>query len=335
MKKKLCAIGLATLLLSSSIAIAEIDQTHASFESYGRVLSATATPDGVVIEAEGFFGYHMDENPSMTVRVEIGDNCLIRSATIIGAKAQTAGFDTMLTQAYMDSTYAGAVADPAMETDAVSGATATSQAVRYAVQTAAYYAQTACGYIADTDASDKAELSAVYPAQYETITTDYKVDAQQVGSVLYAADGVAADGSQVLAMKVKSALKFSYKGAAGTGWAASEPSAYTMVIVVDKATQQVCAWKILVDGTKRTQYFSVPQEKIDTYKTVVIKDETVFDAFADGMVLSLEYETEDGEEGPLITGTSIVYTGKTEQGTFSSQLVRNCLRTAAAFYCNH
>lgn len=249
------------------------------------------------------------------------------------SKAQTAGFAEQITQEYMDSAYVGRAADPQMEADVVSGATATSQAVRYAVQTAAYYAHSALGYVPDTNAEDKAELNEVYPAAYETLVTDYK-PSKEIGSVLYAALGTGENGEQVVGMKVKSALRFAYKGSAGTGWTASEPGAFTMIIVVDRATSQVTAWKILVDGTKRSNYFAVPEEKIDAYKTVVLSSETVFDEFMDGIVLTMDYETEPSEDGPVITGTSIVYTGKTEQGTFSSQLVRNCFRTAAALYCH-
>lgn len=91
---------------------------------------------------------------------------------------------------------------------------------------------------------------------------------------------------------------------------------------------------MVVDGTKTPEYFTVPSKKIDAYKSVVITDETVFDAFADGSIMSLDVELGESADGPIITGTSIVYTGKTVDGTFSSQLIRNCFRAAAAMYCN-
>ena len=333
MKKIL--IALLCLMLVSAAALAEVNADFAKYDAYGVVLSAAEQDGSAVIEAEGYFGYHMDEEPSMTVSVTIGKDCLIQAASVISAKAQTPGFDAMITQEYMDAAYVGKLADPMMETDVVAGATATSQAVRYAVQTAAYYAQNALGYVADTNAADKAELSAVYPAAYETIVTDYKPNKNEIGTVLYAAEGTAEDGTQVVAMKVRSALRFSYKGSAGTGWTASEPSAFTMIIVVDKATHQVCAWSMVKDGTKRSQYFKVPDEKIDAYKTVVIDGDKVFDDFTDGLVTDLEFELGESEDGPIITGTTIVFTGKTEQGTFSSQLIRNCFRTAARMYLNY
>lgn len=333
MRKVFLAAVAALIALLPCLALADVDAGFAAYEEYGAVLSAEVGDESAVIEAEGYYGYHMDENPSMTVRVEIGQDCVIRSAMVIASKAQTAGFDAMITQEYMDASYVGAIADPLMDVDAVAGATATAQAVRYAVQTAANYARQALGYEADTNAADNAELNAVYPAQYEAITTEYQPD-KSVGTLVYAANGTAEDGTEVLGLKVKSALKFAYKGSAGTGWTAAEPSAYTMAIIVDKATGKVCAWNVLVDGTKRSQYFKVPQEKIDCYMDVAIDSETVFDEYMDGLVLTLEYEKEASEDGPMITGTTIVYTGATEQGTFSSQLVRNCFRTAAAAYIN-
>lgn len=331
--KKLFAAMLLTALLLCGAACAEVDANFEAFETYGKVLSVEAGENSAVIEAEGYYGYHMDENPSMTVRVEIGSDCVIRAAAVTATKGQTPGFDAMVTQEYMDAAYVGKIADPLMEADAVAGATATAQAVRYAVQTAAYYVQNALGYAADTNAADNAELSAVFAADYQAIETDYKPK-KDFGSLLYAANGTAADGTQVVGMKVKSSLKFSYRGSAGTGWTAAEPGAFTMVIVVDKATDKVCAWDILVDGTKQKDFFTVPGEKIDSYQNVAITAEDVFDAYMDGIVLTMEYEKDPSEDGPMITGTSIVYTGKTEQGTFSSQLVRNCFSTAARVYMN-
>lgn len=334
--RKTIALSLALImLLVVSAEAGQVNEANAAYESFGRVVGEKRIKTGVIIEAEGYYGYHMEEHPSMTLRVEVGKDGLIKSLEVIGSKAQTPGFDTRITQEYLDNTYLGKPASAQMEADAVTGATATSQAVLYAVRTAASYAWKTYGYAADQEASNIADLKAVYPADYQTITSDYQPDEKEAGSILFAAEGKAEDNCQVVAMKVRSALKFSYAGSAGTGWAASEPSAFIMVIVVDKASSQVKSWGILRDGTKRSQYFKVPDNKIDAYKTVVIDREDVFDQFMDGIVLTMEYEKENSEDGPLITGTSIVYTGATEQGTFSSQLVRNCFKAAAAFYLNY
>lgn len=321
------------LVLSASAS--QVNQTNAVYEDFGTVVNDKRTKTGVILEAEGYYGYHMDENPSMTVRVEIGKDGLIKLAEVVSSKAQTPGFDTQITQEYLNQAYVGQAASPQMEVDVVAGATATSQAVLYAVRTASNYAWKTYGYSADQEGSHIADLQAVYPAEYKAITSQYETDEKTEGSILFAAEGTAEDGTQVVAMKVRSALKFAYTGSAGTGWTASEPSAFTMIIVVDKATNQVDTWSILRDGTKRTEYFKVPDDKIDAYKSVVISQEDVFDAFMDGLVLTLEVEKESSEDGPVITGTSIIYTGATEQGTFSSQLVRNCFKAAAAFYVNY
>ena len=334
MMKKILTASLCLMLLVSC-ALADVDANFAKYDEYGTVLSVTQQDGAAIIEAEGYYGYHMDENPSMTVNVTIDTNGVITAASMIAAKAQTPGFDAMITQDYMTAAYVGKIADPLMDSDVVSGATATCQAVRYAVQTAAYYAQKALGYVADTNDTDKAELNAVYPATYETITSEVEIDAKKVGSVLYAAEGIAADGTQVVAMKVKGSDRVAQSGSPRTGWTAAQPDPFTMIIVINKATNQVCAWEILVDGTKEPDYFTVPAEKIDAYKTVVIADATAFDEFLEGSVMSIDVELGTSDDGPVITGTTIVYTGKTTNGTFSSQCIRNCFKTAAALYCGY
>lgn len=334
MIKRILTAALALSLLASC-ALADVDASFAKYDEYGAVIAVAETDGAVTIEAEGYYGYHMDEDPSMTVSVTIGADSVITAASVTATKGQTPGFDAMVTQEYMDAAYVGRIADPLMESDVVSGATATCQAVRYAVQTAAYYAHNALGYVPDTSAADKAELNAVYPADYQTIVTDYAPDEKKIGSILYAAEGVAQDGTQVVAMKVKGTDRVAQSGSPRTGWTAAQPNPFTMIIVIDKTTSQVCAWEMLVDGTKRPEYFAVPDETIDQYKSVVISDETVFDEFLEGSVMTLDVELGESADGPVITGTSIVYTGQTTNGTFSSQCIRNCFKAAAAMYCNY
>ena len=335
MKKVAVLSCVLALLVFTSALASRVNETNAIYENYGTILGDTKTKTSTVLEAEGYYGYHLEEDPSMTVQVEIGDDGLIKTIAIVASKAQTPGFDTLITQEYLDQVYLGQPASSHMEVDAVTGATATSQAVLYAVRTAANYAWKTYGYSANQEASHIADLNAVFPADYEPLYSEYQPDEKTAGTILFAAQGVTSDGLEVVAMKVRSALKLTFTGSAGTGWTAAEPSAFTMVIVVDKETNQVCDWDVLRDGTKRSQYFKVPKEKIDAYKTVVIDEVDVFDQFMVGIVLTLEYELDNSDEGPVITGTSIVYTGKTEQGTFSSQLVRNCFKAAAGFYLNY
>ena len=332
MKKAIILLLVLTLCVTS--ALAEVEEDKAVFGEYGKVISVEESADGAVITAEGYFGYHMDQAPSMTIRFTLSPECVILSAEPVAIKDQTPGFGEMITDEYLQTAYVGKTAMETMEADAVTGATLTSTAVLYAVRTAAHYAQETLGYAPDTEGADKAELAEVFPAQYETIVSDYQPDMKKIGQILYSAEGIADDGTRVAALKVQGAKKFSYKGSASTGWASSEPNPMTMIIIIDRETNSVIAWRILVDGTNKPEYFHVPDEKIDEYKKIAITDETVFDSFMDGIVLTMEFEKEESSEGPVITGTSIVYTGKTLQGTFSSQIIRNCFRAAAAYYVN-
>ncbi len=313
-----------------------IDESFMRFQDYGKVLSAVMEEDGVSITAEGYYGYHMDENPSMTVQVTISKDGVIQRVTNIANYKQSAGFADQITQEYLDAAYSSAIATPAMEADALSGATITCKAVLYAVQTAAYYAQNVYAYAADTNQADNEELSTVYPAAYTAINTGYTVDEKTLGTVLYAAEGKADDGTAVVALKIKTSKALNYAKSSNTGWDAAEPGPNTMIIVIDKSTNKVIAWKTLVDGTKRPEYFAVPEEIINRYMEVELSSESVFNDFTDGLVLELNVETElDGEGYNLITGSSVIYTGATESGTFSSQRVRQCFQAAAYFYCNY
>ncbi|MHB1314449.1 MAG: hypothetical protein ACYCX2_03055 [Christensenellales bacterium] len=317
---------------------------YEAFDKYGKVLAAAKIEDGVYIVAEGYaqhgyYGYYKtpeEKSASMTVGVVISGSGVITKAVNLASYNQGEGYAQKITDDYLASSYQDAESLPTLEAQPVTGATGTSKAANYAVQAAAYYAEKAYGFAPDTSDADKAELEAVYSAKYTVIKTDYKVDEKSIGTVVYAAEGTAPDGKQVVAMKVTSAKNFSYAGFASTGWDEAEPSPYTMVIVIDKATNKVTAWRVLVDGTKKKDYFTVPEEKINQYMAVEITSEGVFDSFKDGLILDLDVETEKTSDGStIITGTSIVYTGASEDGTLSSQLVRLCFKTAAYFYSNY
>lgn len=307
---------------------------HASYGDYGVVLGVTEQEDSVYIVSEGRFGYHMDEDPAMTVGVTIDSTGTIVSVVNVANRNQTEGFAEQITDDYLAEAYAGLPALPTMEVDAVSGATTTSSAVLYAVQAAANYAQQVYGYVADTHQEDREELNQCFPADYTDVQSSAEIDEKKIGTVLYAAEGTTESGQNVVAMKVKSAVWLSYGGSANTGWDAAEPGPFTMIIVVDKDTNQVVSWTMVKDGTTAPEYFTVPDERIDTYKSVTIDSPEVFDTFTDGLVYDLDVTQETSADGyDVITGTSIVYTGATNNGTFSSQLVRLCFMAAARFYC--
>lgn len=306
------------------------------YGEYGKVLKSVPGDGKVYIVAEGYYGYHMEDKPSMTVGVTIGSDAKILSVVNVANKAQSEGFAEKITDDYLSGAYKGLASSPALEVAAVSGATATSKAVIYAVQTAAYYAENVYKYVADTSSEEINELNEVFAANYKTVSPDYKVDAKTIGTVLYAAEGESADGTKVLALKVKSANRMNYEKTAKTGWDSSEPNPFTMIIVINKDKNTVAAWKMITDGTKKPEYFTVPEESINKYMSVEITGEKAFDDFTEGLVLSLDVEKDvDPDGNSIITGTSIVYTGVSAAGTFSSQHVRQCFRTAAYFYSNY
>lgn len=316
----------------------EGDEISAEFEKYGdygRVLKAVPGENQVYIEAEGYYGYHIEDDPSMTVGVTISSEGKILSVVNIASKDQTPGFAEMVTDDYLKEAYTDATASPNLETAPVTGATISSKAVMYAVQTAAYYAENVYGYVADVSSAEIEELNQVFPADYKEITTDYKVDEKTIGTVLFAAEGRSDEGN-VVGLKVRSANKMNYEGTARTGWDSAEPNLFTMIIIINKDSNKVVAWKMVNDGTKRPEYFTVPEEKINSYMNVEITGQDVFDNFTEGLVYNLEVELEEDSEGNnVIAGTSVVYTGASESGTFSSQHVRQCFRTAAYFYANY
>lgn len=322
----------------------KIEEKYRSFDKFGKVLAVVKTEEDLYIVAEGYalhgyYGYYKtpeEKSASMTIGVFISKDGIITRAINIANYNQGEGYAEKITDAYLEENFKDAESLATVEAQPVTGATGTSKAANYAVQTAAYYAGKVYGFEADTSDADKAELEAAYPAQYTAIKTSYKVDDQNIGTVVYAAEGTSSDGRKVTAMKVIGAKNLNYAGFQSTGWDEAEPLPYTMVIVVDQATNKVIAWKILIDGTKKKDYFTVPVEKINQYMTVAITSENVFDSFKDGLILDLDVKTEKTSDGStIITGTSIVFTGASEDGTLSGQHVRNCFKTAAYFYSNY
>ncbi len=180
-------------------------------------------------------------------------------------------------------------------------------------------------------ADDLALMNELVPGDYKAVESSYEVDAKKYGSVLFAAED-----ERTLVMKIQSSNKVNYKHSSDTGWPSAEPAPYVMLIAIDKAEKRVAQSSVLVDGTNRPEYFTVPEDRYAAYQTVVIEDETAFDAFTDGLVYDLDVElSEDSMGMSVITGTSIIFTGVSDDGTFSAQLVRHCYQTAARYFMNY
>lgn len=192
---------------------------------------------------------------------------------------------------------------------------------------------TACvsqGAVQDDFSSQAAE---VYPARYKSFELSYVPD-PVYGDVLNAARGTASNGQKVMAILARSTRNHDSEGASDMGWDSQIPNPYRVLIVIDETTNKVVASRVAREGSNTTQ-FVVPEEKLAAYQEVAIDSETAFDGFTAGLVTGKQFDIElDVYELEVITGTSLIYTGATVQGTFSSQLVRNCFMTAARFYVN-
>ena len=170
--KKAIALALA-LGLTPMLAAAEVNEKASAFGKTGKVIEAEASEQGAVLTAEGYYGYHMDQEPNVTLRVTLSPDCVIDAVELVSMKDQTPGFGDLVTEDSLAAAYVGRTALETMDADAVTGATLTSQAALYAVRTAAHYAVKALGYVPDTTEQDKEELREVYPAEYESIVSDY------------------------------------------------------------------------------------------------------------------------------------------------------------------
>ncbi|MDR1178094.1 MAG: hypothetical protein LBK64_04630, partial [Spirochaetaceae bacterium] len=187
------------------------------------------------------------------------------------------------------------------------------------------------GAAVDEFSGQAAEL---YPASYRPFQSSYTVNARY-GDILNAARGLAPDGRRVLAMLVRGSARYDSAGSRDMGYASQIPNPYRILIVIDESTDHVVASRIVRDGTTQGQ-FTTPEEKLAAYQEVVINSETAFDGFTGGLVTGKQFDVETDIYGvEVITGTSLIYTGATVQGTFSSQLIRNCFMTAARFYVNN
>lgn len=173
----------------------------------------------------------------------------------------------------------------------------------------------------------------VYPAKYAALKSNYVVDASY-GDILEAARGTSPDGKKVMAILARGSIKHDPEGAQDH-YESQIPRPYRILVVIDEGTNRVVASKIIRDGTTEA-IFTVPAEKLEAYKEVIITSETAFDGFKGGLVTGKEFDIElDALEMQVVAGTTLYYTGATVQGTYSSQLMRNCFMTAARFYINN
>lgn len=314
----------------------EVNSQYAKFGDYGMVTQVAKSDKGVYIVAEGYYGYHLDENPSMTMGIAMNNEGVIKSVFWISQKNQTEGYVDLITDDYLNTVYPGVNASQDVEVAPATGATRSCIAITYAVRTSSYYAAKALGIEADTGSKDIAEINGVHAGEYTKLDVS-KVDVgEDYGKILFAASGVDSLGKDVIAVKVRSSQKVNFQGNYDYGWDSTIPGAATMIVVIDKATSKVVAYSVVNSGASKPEYFDLPKAKLDAYLSVAISSETVFDQFKGGLVLDMDVPTTpDPSTSSVITGTSIIYTGATVNGTYTSQFVRHCYSAVARYFVNY
>ncbi len=312
-----------------------LDEKAAVFGVLGRVEAVALQGDNYLVRAVGNYGLHLDQSPTVTAGVRIQPDGSISGVWLLDSFAQTEGFPELITADYLQGCYEGEYAMPNLRVKPVTGASYTSEAVLYAVRTAANYVSQACGIVAETTAQDLEAFNRVFPAEYIPAPTGEAAETAKVGSVLFAAEGTTADSRRVLAMKVESAQTFNYDGAYRSPYDSSKPAPFVVIIVADCDSGEVLAYETVIDGTN-CEFFMLPRSAFDAYIGTVIDSPEVYDDFSGGLVKNYDGDWEftmDDYSRKTITGTSIMYTGATVDGTFSGQLLRNCYRAAARFFC--
>lgn len=176
------------------------------------------------------------------------------------------------------------------------------------------------------------EVCQLYDAEYTDLAGDLTLDGG-LGRLVYA--GKTGEGEEAkVALYVQSGKKVDGAGGQEKGYDAQYPQPYRMIIIVNRQTDEVDDYKVVFDGTKN-DYFIVPKAKLDAYVGTKMTGADAYDNFKDGLVTEPVAATEHvtvPEDSIVIAGTSILYTGATVNGTYSSQFVRNCYKAAAAYY---
>ena len=346
MKKNILWIAclLAAMLLFSAVALAEgeisedelirtvlpdaaspkkqsLKSKYVVFEELGvpnEVVAVWKAANGYVFRTRVHYGTEFYEDPVMDVFTGIDKQGNITGVAIAGATDHTASFLSMVTQAYLDGTYPGNTASSTFTADAVTGATFSSDAVLYGVQTACYYAANVFR-LGEREVQDiqLKKLSAVIPGTYEKLEIDPAFSCSS-GTVQYAAKGTDAAGHVFHAIVAEAAF------------APSDPNnnmamPVYQIWIRDDERSVFCARML---AGHFYEAFPMADDRLAAYYGTVILNGTEFDSFPGGLIT-------DAPEFILTSATKAfpdTLTGATPEGNDTSLAVRNCFITAARYY---
>ncbi len=293
---------------------------YKSFEELGvenEVVAVWKASNGYVFQTRVHYGTEFYEDPVMDVFTGMDKQGYITGVVIGAAQDHTAGFLAMVTQDYLDGTYQRQYASSALAVDAVSGATFSSDAVLYGVQTACWYAANVYR-LGEREVQDiqLKKLQAVVPGTYEKldVNSEFACDA---GVVQYAARGVDADGKAFCAIIAQAAFT-----------PANPDNNMAMPTYQIWFGEDGAVFRANMLAGHFYEAFPMPEEKLAAYYGIPVVTGSEFDLFAEGLVT-------DSPEFVLTSATMAfpdTRTGATVDGNDTSLSVRNCFITAARYY---
>jgi len=285
----------------------------------GEILAIWKNDAGYVFHAKIHYGADYYEAPYMQVYLGMDKDGKITGIQIGEYVDHTQSFVDMVTPEYLSSAYVGQTASSSFLTDAVAGATFTSETVQYAVRLCSRYAQAVLRLVKE-DAQDvqMKKLALVLPGEYEKLDVDAAF-ASEAGTIQYAAKGTAQDGRAFVALVVRSGFV--------PGNLANNMTLPTYQIFIDAATHEIFMANMLTG--QFYEGFAMAQDKLESYYGVALETGHEFDSYMLGL-------TTDAPEIVLTSATGSfedTLTGATPEGNDTTRSVRDCFIAAAQYYC--
>lgn len=285
----------------------------------GEILAIWKSDSGYAFHVKIHYGAEYYEAPYMQAYIGMDKEGRITGVQIGEYVDHTPSFVDMVTAEYLSSAYVGQTASSSFLTDAVAGATFTSDTVQYAVRLCSRYAQAVLRLVKEeTQDVQMKKLALTLPGQYEKLDVDAAF-ASEAGSIQYAAKGTAQDGRAFAALVVKSGFV--------PGNPANNMTLPTYQIFIDTATHEIFLANMLTG--QFYEGFAMPQDKLESYYGVALETGSEFDSYMHGL-------TTDAPEIVLSSATGSfedTLTGATPQGNDTTLSVRACMIAAAQYYC--
>ena len=306
---------------ATSLKKQSLKSKYTVFEGLGvenEVIAVWKASAGYVFQTRVHYGTEFYEEPVMDVFTGIDKQGQITGVAVGTSKDHTPAFLGMVTQEKLDAVYLGRLASSTLTADAVTGATFSSDAVLYGVQTACWYAANVYR-LGEREVQDiqLKKLASIVPGTYEKLDVDLTFICDE-GSVQYAARGTDESGNAFYAVITQAAYTPSNPD--------NNMAMPTYQIWISAGDGKVFMANMLAGHFYEA--FPMPADKLAAYYGIPLASGEEYDFFADGLVT-------DAEEYTLTSATQAfpdTKTGATAEGNDTSLSVRNCFITAARYY---